>query len=49
MDFIGRLCDPVIVMAEGAVLTQGTIDEIKADDQVIEAYLGTGLKNKAAS
>ncbi len=49
MDFIGRLCDPVIVMAEGAVLTQGTIDEIKADEQVIEAYLGTGLKNKAAS
>jgi branched-chain amino acid transport system ATP-binding protein len=49
MDFIGRLCDPVIVMAEGTVLTQGTIDEIKADEQVIEAYLGTGLKNKAAS
>ena len=46
MDFIGRLCDPVIVMAEGRVLAQGTIDEIKANDQVIEAYLGTGLKNK---
>ena len=47
MDFIGRLCDPVIVMAEGRVLAQGTIDEIKADDAVVEAYLGTGLKNKA--
>lgn len=46
MDFIARLCDPVIVMAEGKKLAQGTIDEIKADDQVIEAYLGTGLKNK---
>lgn len=46
MDFIGRLCDPVIVMAEGAVLAEGTLDEIKADEQVIEAYLGTGLKNK---
>ncbi|MFW5654650.1 MAG: ABC transporter ATP-binding protein [Roseicyclus sp.] len=46
MDFIGRLCDPVIVMAEGRVLARGTIDEIKADEQVIEAYLGTGLKNK---
>ncbi|MEM9319561.1 MAG: ABC transporter ATP-binding protein [Pseudomonadota bacterium] len=46
MDFIGRLCDPVIVMAEGHVLAQGTIDEIKANDDVIEAYLGTGLKNK---
>ncbi len=48
MDFIGRLCDPVIVMAEGKVLSKGTIDEIKADERVIEAYLGTGLKNKDA-
>ncbi len=46
MDFIGRLCDPVICMAEGKVLAEGTIDEIKANEQVIEAYLGTGLKNK---
>ncbi|EPX78447.1 ABC transporter ATP-binding protein [Salipiger mucosus] len=46
MDFIGRLCDPVIVMAEGKVLAEGTIDEIKADEAVIEAYLGTGLKNR---
>jgi len=49
MDFIGRLCDPVIVMAEGKVLSKGTIDEIKADERVIEAYLGTGLKNKEAA
>lgn len=46
MEFIGRLCDPVIVMAEGKKLAEGTIDEIKANEQVIEAYLGTGLKNK---
>ena len=46
MDFIGRLCDPVIVMAEGKKLAEGTIDEIKSNEQVIEAYLGTGLKNK---
>ena len=49
MDFIGRLCDPVIVMAEGHVLAEGTIDEIKANEQVIEAYLGTGLKNKVSA
>ena len=47
MDFIGRLCDPVIVMAEGAVLTQGTAKEVIANEAVIEAYLGTGLKNKS--
>ena len=46
MDFIGRLCNPVICMAEGKVLAEGTLDEIKANEQVIEAYLGTGLKNK---
>ena len=49
MEFIGRLCEPVIVMAEGKVLAEGTIDEIKANEQVIEAYLGTGLKNKGAA
>ncbi len=46
MDFIGRLCDPVIVMAEGKVLAQGHPDEVRADERVIEAYLGRGLKNK---
>lgn len=46
MDFITRLCDPVIVMAEGQVLTKGTAEKVKSDERVIEAYLGTGLKNK---
>jgi branched-chain amino acid transport system ATP-binding protein len=46
MEFIGRLCDPVICMAEGKVLAQGTLEEIKANEAVVEAYLGTGLKNK---
>ena len=46
MEFISRLCDPVIVMAEGAVLAQGTADQVKSNEQVIEAYLGRGLKNK---
>jgi len=46
MDFISRLCDPVIVMAEGAVLMQGSAEEVKSDARVIEAYLGTGRKNR---
>ncbi len=49
MDFIARLCDPVIVMAEGKVLAQGTVDQVKSDERVIEAYLGRGLKNKVAA
>ncbi|NKB77311.1 MAG: ATP-binding cassette domain-containing protein [Gammaproteobacteria bacterium] len=46
MEFISRLCDPVIVMAEGAVLAQGAAVEVRSNEQVIEAYLGRGLKNK---
>lgn len=46
MDFISRLCNPVIVLAEGTVLTQGTAEQVKSDEVVIEAYLGRGLKNK---
>ena len=45
MDFIARLCDPVIVMAEGAVLAEGRAEEIMANDAVIEAYLGTGSRH----
>ncbi|MGF6859992.1 branched-chain amino acid transport system ATP-binding protein [Rhodobacteraceae bacterium MBR-64] len=48
MDFIARLCNPVICMAEGRVLAEGTVEEVKNDERVIEAYLGTGLKNKVA-
>jgi branched-chain amino acid transport system ATP-binding protein len=49
MDFIGRMCDPVICMAEGAVLAEGTAEEVKNNEEVIEAYLGRGLKNKEAA
>lgn len=49
MDFISRLCDPVICMAEGAVLAEGTADEVKNNEAVIEAYLGRGLKHKEAA
>jgi branched-chain amino acid transport system ATP-binding protein len=46
MDFIGRMCGPVICMAEGAVLAEGTAEEVQNNEEVIEAYLGRGLKNK---
>ena len=40
MDFIKRMCDPVIVMAEGSVLFEGTPDEVMKNEKVIESYLG---------
>ncbi len=46
MDFISRLCDPVVVLAEGSVLFQGTSDEVKNNEQVIESYLGRGSKTR---
>jgi len=40
MDFIGRICEPVICMAEGKVLAEGSLDEIKANGQKLVAALG---------
>jgi ABC-type branched-subunit amino acid transport system ATPase component len=40
MDLIARLCDPVIVMAEGQKLAEGSFAEIAADPAVQEAYMG---------
>lgn len=35
-----RLCDNVLVLVEGKVLTHGPIAEVRQDARVVEAYLG---------
>jgi branched-chain amino acid transport system ATP-binding protein len=40
MDLIQRLCHPVVVMAEGRILARGGMAEIRANESVVEAYLG---------
>ena len=40
MDLVARLCDPVIVMAEGKRLMEGSFAEIRQDKAVLDAYLG---------
>jgi branched-chain amino acid transport system ATP-binding protein len=40
MDLVMNLCNPVIVMSEGTKLAEGTAEEIKKDERVLEAYLG---------
>ena len=40
IDFISRLCNPVIVMAEGSVLMTDTISKVKENEEVIQVYLG---------
>ena len=46
MDLIEKICDPVIVMAEGSVLFEGNFHKVKSNEEVIEAYLGRGIKSK---
>ena len=40
IEFISKLCDPVIVMAEGSILMTDEISKVKKNDKVIEVYLG---------
>jgi branched-chain amino acid transport system ATP-binding protein len=40
VDVVARLCHRVLVMARGALLCEGTADEVTRDARVIEAYLG---------
>ena len=48
MDLIEKICEPVIVMAEGSVLFQGSFEEVKSNEEVIDAYLGRGIKQNKA-
>ena len=40
IEFISKLCDPVIVMAEVSILMTDEISKVKENDKVIEVYLG---------
>jgi branched-chain amino acid transport system ATP-binding protein len=40
MDFVMRHCDPVIALAEGRVIFQGTADEARRNPELLDAYLG---------
>ena len=40
MDFIASIAGKVTVLAEGAVLAEGTLAQVQADERVIEVYLG---------
>ncbi len=48
MDLIAELCNPVVVMAQGRVLTQGTMAEIRSNEEVLAAYLGGAAHEREA-
>ena len=42
LDYVSKLCDDVVVMAQGQLLMRGTVGEVRQDERVIEAYFGGG-------
>jgi branched-chain amino acid transport system ATP-binding protein len=40
MNFVMRVCDPIIVLDQGSPLTEGSPVEVQSDPRVLEAYLG---------
>ncbi len=42
MNVVAKLADRVTVLSTGRVLAEGTYDEVRADQRVIDAYLGAG-------
>ena len=38
--WVEKLCDPVVVMARGRVLAEGSMGELQENEAVVDAYLG---------
>ena len=48
MDFIASLCERVIVLSQGAVLTDGPMERVRRDPRVLDAYLGGDEEGEGA-
>jgi len=48
LDYVSKLCHSVVVMVRGQFLMQGTVDEVRQDERVIEAYFGGGKYEASA-
>jgi urea ABC transporter ATP-binding protein UrtD len=45
MEFVQEVADRITVLLRGGLLTQGSYDEVKSDERVIDAYLGRGREH----
>jgi len=48
MEFVRAVAERITVLFKGGLLTEGSYDEIKADERVVEAYLGRGRHDATA-
>ncbi|MFP6753407.1 MAG: urea ABC transporter ATP-binding protein UrtD, partial [Pirellulaceae bacterium] len=46
MEFVRLLNAPVVVLNEGLIMASGSMEEVQADERVVEAYLGRGSASK---
>ena len=46
---ISKLCDPVVAMAHGEVIAEGSMADIRENREVQEAYLGGGVSGRGVS
>lgn len=44
MELVAELCHPIIVLAQGRVLAKGSMAEMRANPDVLEAYFGTSME-----
>ena len=42
LDYVSKLCDSVVVMAQGRLLMTGSVAAVRQDERVIDAYFGGG-------
>ncbi|WP_308767557.1 hypothetical protein [Candidatus Hakubella thermalkaliphila] len=42
MEFVRSIAEKITVLCNGKLLAEGTYDEIKNDERVVNAYLGKG-------
>jgi branched-chain amino acid transport system ATP-binding protein len=47
MDMVMTLCHPIVVMAGGKLLMEGSAGEVQTDPRVMEAFLGGAIDDEA--